>query len=75
MVSRSVTGAAKVLRKSAPSRKATYPVLAPLRSVPNDVVASLMAGTQDLRGHMFVLREPHAQLLVPSPVACVPRVI
>lgn len=50
----------------------TYPLLAPVADVPDDVVASLMRMAQNLRHHHVVLRQPDLELLVPSPVSVVP---
>lgn len=49
--------------------RTTYPVLAPLSGVPDDIISPLMAGTEHLRSHMLILGEPNAQFLMPSPVA------
>lgn len=54
------------------SRSSTYPLLTPLGGVPDDVVALFVLSAQRSGVHMLVLRQPHLQLLVPSPVAVIP---
>src|SRR3569833_230402 len=52
---------------------ATHSFFSPRGRVPDDVVASLVAGPEHLRYHHIILRQPELQLLVPSPVAIMPR--
>lgn len=53
---------------------ATYLLLPPVGGIPDDVVASLMLGAENLRVHRLVFREPDLRPLVPAPVALVPMV-
>jgi hypothetical protein len=49
----------------------TYLLLPPVDGIPDDVVASLMLGAENLRVHRLVFREPDPRMLVPAPVALV----
>ncbi len=54
--------------KSTKSAEAYNPLLSPVRSVPDNIEASLVVWTQNLRHHEVVLSEPRLVLLMPSPV-------
>lgn len=47
----------------------TYLLLAPVNRVPDNVVASLVVSTQNLRGHGVVLGKPKLTAFIPAPVA------
>lgn len=49
----------------------SYPLLAPMHSIPDDIVTALMAGAQHLGDHEIILRQPNLELLMPPPVSVV----